>query len=67
MWGELVKKYLQTKLCKFLNVRLNSFITSHNTIGNRQYGFRKGRSTNDALIKLLDQAYKTINDNAWIV
>ena len=56
---------LNTVFEKLLSVELNSFITSHSIIDDRQYGFRKGCSTNDAFIKLLDQTYKTVNDNNY--
>ena len=35
-----------------VNVRLIWTLESRNTISNQQYGFRRGRSTTDTLVKL---------------
>ena len=41
--------------------RLNSYIENNNILSSTQFGFRKGVSTEDAILEFLDDAYNTIN------
>ena len=46
---------------KLLYKRLNSYLESNNIFCKEQYGFRKKRSTSDAVIELLNNTYKAMN------
>ena len=46
-----------------LNRRIVSFCENNNVISDAQFGFRKGRSTIDALFVLLNIVQKYLNDN----
>ena len=47
---------------KLLHSRITSFFERHDVLTNFQYGFRSGRATSDAIIKLLHEAYTAINE-----
>ena len=46
-----------------LNRRIESFCTENNIISDAQFGFRKGRSTVDAVFILMSLVQKYLNDN----
>ena len=52
---------LNTIFEKLLSKRLNDFLNFNNVLNECQFGFRKGRSTGDAVSKLLHEAYLAIN------
>jgi hypothetical protein len=48
---------------KLMKSRLISFLNSINFLSEKQYGFRKGKSTEDALIRVTDIIYTSFNSN----
>ena len=52
---------VNTVIEKLLYSRLISFLDSNNVIVNSQFGFRKGRTTSDAVLNLLQEAYESLN------
>ena len=48
---------------KLLHRRLVSFLETHNLLSKCQYGFRKGISTEDAVNELLNNIYRSLNEN----
>ena len=42
--------------------RLMNFLLTFNLISSDQFGFRKGKSTNDAFIKLTEYIYRSLNN-----
>ena len=50
---------------KLLFIRINSFLNKYNVLIDTQYGFRKGRTTSDAVVRLLQGAYESINDRSY--
>ena len=48
-------------------VRLDNFIEKHNLLSNHQYGFRTNRSTAMAVMDLVEQISKAINDKLYTV
>lgn len=57
---------LNTVVEKLLFNRLDSFLKSNNVITDYQYGFRRGRSTCDAINRLLHDAYQSINNSSYL-
>ncbi len=47
---------------KLKHMRLSSFLSRHNILYQCQYGFREGYSTNRALVEIMDQVHKALND-----
>ena len=58
---------LTSIVCKILESiivdKLMDYMTSHNLISNKQYGFIKGRSTSIQLLNLLDKWTKNLDNN----
>ena len=52
---------------KIMHERLYAFLTKHKCIYDLQFGFRKGHSTNHALLDLTEDIRKTIDDNMFAV
>ena len=50
---------------KFLLKRLNSFLTKNNILYDGQFGFRKNRSTQFALVSFLDKITETLDKNEY--
>lgn len=48
---------------KILKTRILSFLEKNNILSHRQYGFREGKSTEDAIVHLTKQVYKSINNS----
>lgn len=46
---------------KILKQRIIKFLDKHKIISNNQYGFREGRSTEDAILKLTSHLYKALD------
>lgn len=46
---------------KILKRRITKFLDKHKIISNHQYGFREGRSTEDAILKLTSHLYKALD------
>ena len=46
---------------KLMSNRLNSYIENNNILSSKQFGFRKGISTGDAILDFLDNVYNSIN------
>ena len=47
--------------------RLNSYIENKNILSSPQFGYRKGISTEDAILEFLDDAYNSINNSQYLV
>lgn len=47
--------------------RVSGFMEKFNIINNAQYGFRRGRSTGNAILSLTDAIYDTFNDGQYII
>lgn len=47
---------------KVLKTRIESFIQSKKLISERQFGFQRGKSTEDAICTLINLMYKTLDD-----
>ena len=52
-----ISKIFESCLCK----RLTSYFDKFNLLNNLQFGFRKGKSTRDALINLTNNIYNSLN------
>ena len=48
-------------------VRLLNFITENSIIQNSQYGFRKGMSTQTAILRLTEILYDSINSKSYTI
>lgn len=48
---------------KCLHSQLNDYLENSEQLSNVQFGFRKGRSTNQAIFSYLDHIYNNINNN----
>ena len=51
---------------KLIYTRLYSFFENKNLFSKDQFGFRKGKSTGEAVNKFLENVYSTINDNSYL-
>ena len=47
--------------------RLYSYLTENNILFNKQFGFRAGHSTENALLELVDQISNTFNDKNYLL
>ena len=45
--------------------RVNSFLCRYKVLVDTQYGFRGGRTTSDAVLRLLQDAYESMNDSGY--
>ena len=45
---------------KILKERINNFLTKHNILSDKQFGFREGKSTQDAIACLLKEIYQSV-------
>ena len=52
---------------KITHKRLISYIEKHNILSKHQYGFRKNRSTEHAIIELTDKISKAIDDGKYTI
>jgi retron-type reverse transcriptase len=50
-----------------MHKRLISYIEKHNILSKHQYGFRKNRSTEHAIIELTDKISKAIDDGKYTI
>lgn len=48
---------------KVVRIRLVSFLTKHSFFSKNQFGFQKGLSTEDAMLKFISEIYNGINNN----
>ena len=62
-----VVHYLCKIIEKLILKRLNSFLLKFQILHNDQFGFREGKSTSDAIIRLLDYLYDTIDHNEFAI
>ena len=56
---------INTVIEKLLFKRINSFLNSNHVLVDTQYGFRSGRTTSDALLRLLYDAYQSMNSHNY--
>ena len=56
--------FLAKVLEKLMLTRLNSFITQKCILSPRQFGFKSGSCTSDAILEFLDQIYKSLDKRA---
>lgn len=54
-YSKIFEKVLKKRLCGYLN--------KYNIISNRQYGFREGISTQDAILQLTSKMYSALDSN----
>ena len=47
--------------------RLYSYLTENNILFNKQFGFREGHSTENAMLELVDQISNTFNDKNYLL
>ena len=52
---------------KAMVIRLNKFIEKFNVISDRQFGFRSGKSTVDALVDFLESVYGGLNEKKHVL
>ena len=45
---------------KILMERINNFLSKHNTLSEKQFGFREGKSTQDAIAYLIKEIYQSV-------
>ena len=45
--------------------RLSEYLTKNNLLFDKQFGFRKGPSTEHALIELVNRIYNSFNENKY--
>ena len=50
-----------------MHKKLISYIENHNILSKHQYGFRKNRSTEHAIIELTDKISKAIDDGKYTI
>ena len=50
---------------KIIKLKLDNFLNKHNILSNLQFGFRKDRSTEDAIIKFVNDVVNNINNNYY--
>ena len=60
-----VVHYASKILEKLIQNRLHSFLHRFNIISENQFGFRRGKSTQDALIKLVDYFYDSLESKEF--
>ena len=51
---------------KLMCNRLNSYVEKNNILSSTQFGFRKGISTEDAILEFLEDAYNSINKSEYL-
>ena len=55
---------LVSNLCKIfekiLKERINNFLNKHNILSDKQFGFREGKSTQDAIACLIKEIYQSV-------
>ena len=59
--------YLSKIIEKLLYNRIDLFLIENDILCNNQYGFRRGKSTEHAVLKLMDFFYDTINNNQFCI
>ena len=52
---------------KLIYTRFNNFFSKFNVFNPNQYGFQSGKSTDHAIIRLLDSPYDCINQNKFAI
>ncbi len=52
---------------RLMHKRLSSFLLRYNILYQCQYGFREGYSTNLALVEIMDQVHKVLNDGNYVL
>ena len=62
-----VVHYLCKIIEKLILKRLNSFLLKFQILHDDQFGFREGKSTSDAIIRLLDYLYDAIDNNEFAI
>ena len=50
---------------KIMYIRINAFLNSNNILNNQQFGFRKGYSTEAALLQIFNDIYNNYNNNCY--
>ena len=52
---------------KLIHIRFNNFFSKFNIINPNQFGFQSGKSTEQAIIRLIDSLYDCINQNKFAI
>ena len=52
---------------KLVDKRLRSFFSKYGVLSENQYGFRRGMSTADALLRFTNDVYDTFNNNMYMI
>ena len=47
--------------------RLSAFLDKYDVLYSNQFGFRRGRSTDDAVLQFTDEVYNAFNNNKYLV
>ena len=58
---------LSKLLEKLMNCRLSNYLDKHSLISQHQYGFKKGFSTSDALLRFTNEVVNALNDRKYLV
>ena len=57
---------LSKLLEKLMNCRLNNYLDKHSLISEHQYGFRKGFSASDAMLRFTNEVVNALNDKKYL-
>ena len=52
---------------KLIHSRMSAFLIKYNVLYSDQYGFRRGKSTTDAILNFTDMCYKCFNDEKFLL
>ena len=52
---------------KIMYSRLSAFLDKYDVLYSNQFGFRRGRSTDDAVLQFTDEVYNAFNKNKYLV
>ena len=59
--------FLSKVLEKLIHSRMSAFLIKYNVLYSDQYGFRRGKSTTDAIFNFTDMCYKCFNDEKFLL
>ena len=62
-----IQPFMSKLFEKLVHLRLRKFINNNNLISNNQFGFCPKTSTDDALLKLLNEAYNSIDNGNYLL
>jgi hypothetical protein len=59
--------FINKIFAKIMHSKLLSYLDSYDVLSKNQFGFRKGKSTCDAILELTDAAYNVINNSQFML